>query len=116
LPPCRIIDRTEALAGPYATMLLGDLGVDVIKIELPGVGDLSRKWGARRATQPASHWLSLLWAAEVPCGPIITVPDLLNHPHDLARQNLVVTGDLTTLANPLKLLGTPPAAWPGRAH
>ena len=48
LSTCRIIDLTEALAGPYCTMLLGDLGADVIKIERPGVGDQSRKWGARR--------------------------------------------------------------------
>jgi len=60
------------------------------------------------AAQPAAHWLPLLRAAEIPCGPINTVPDLLNHPHYLARQNLVVTGDLTTLANPLKLSDTPP--------
>jgi len=64
---------------------------------------------ARLATQPAAHWLPLLRAAEIPCGPINTVPDLLNHPQYLARQNLVVSGDLTTLANPLKLSSTPPS-------
>jgi crotonobetainyl-CoA:carnitine CoA-transferase CaiB-like acyl-CoA transferase len=63
---------------------------------------------ARLTTQPAEHWLPLLRAAEIPCGPINTVPDLLSHPQYLARQNLVVTGDLTTLANPLKLSATPP--------
>ncbi|MBU0512357.1 MAG: CoA transferase [Chloroflexi bacterium] len=41
----RIIDITRALAGPYCTMMLGDLGADVIKIERPKSGDESRGWG-----------------------------------------------------------------------
>ena len=41
----QVVELTEALAGPYCAMLLGDFGAQVIKVERPGIGDQSRTWG-----------------------------------------------------------------------
>ncbi len=55
----RVIDLTEALAGPMCTMILGDLGADVIKIERPGVGDQARKWGPPFVGGESAYFLSV---------------------------------------------------------
>ncbi|GKQ38866.1 CaiB/BaiF CoA-transferase family protein [Streptomyces sp. A012304] len=46
----RVADFSRVLAGPYATMLLADLGADVVKVERPGTGDDTRAWHP-----PADH-------------------------------------------------------------
>lgn len=45
LSDIRIVDLSRVLAGPFCTQILGDLGADIIKIEKPGAGDDTRKWG-----------------------------------------------------------------------
>jgi crotonobetainyl-CoA:carnitine CoA-transferase CaiB-like acyl-CoA transferase len=55
----KVVDMTEALAGPYCGMLLGDLGADVIKIERPGAGDQSRGWGPPFLEGESAYFLSV---------------------------------------------------------
>ncbi len=55
----RVVDLSRVLAGPLATMTLGDLGADVIKIERPGEGDDTRHWGPPFAGEDAAYFLSL---------------------------------------------------------
>ena len=55
----RVVEMTEALAGPYCAMLLGDLGADVIKVERPGLGDQSRGWGPPFLDGESAYYLSV---------------------------------------------------------
>lgn len=58
LSDIRVLDLTQAMAGPICGMLLGDFGADVIKIERPGTGDQSRGWGPPFVQSESAYFLS----------------------------------------------------------
>lgn len=53
----RILDLSRVLAGPYCTMILGDLGAEVIKVEAPGGSDDTRKWGPPFKNNVSAYYL-----------------------------------------------------------
>jgi crotonobetainyl-CoA:carnitine CoA-transferase CaiB-like acyl-CoA transferase len=55
----RVLDLSRVLAGPYCTMLLADLGADVVKVERPGEGDETRSWGPPYADGESAYFLAV---------------------------------------------------------
>uniref|UniRef100_A0A4W4EIP2 Succinyl-CoA:glutarate CoA-transferase n=1 Tax=Electrophorus electricus TaxID=8005 RepID=A0A4W4EIP2_ELEEL len=55
----RVLDLTRVLAGPFATMILGDLGAEVTKVERPGLGDDTRTWGPPFVGEESAYFLSV---------------------------------------------------------
>jgi len=54
-----VLDLSRVLAGPYATMVLGDLGAEVWKVERPGFGDETRAWGPPFVGTQSAYYLSV---------------------------------------------------------
>jgi crotonobetainyl-CoA:carnitine CoA-transferase CaiB-like acyl-CoA transferase len=54
-----VVDLTRVLSGPYCTMMLGDLGARIIKIEQPGRGDDTRAWGPPFIDGESAYFLSI---------------------------------------------------------
>lgn len=55
----KVVDLTRVMVGPYATMMLGDLGADVVKVEIPGRGDDTRHWGPPFVETESVYYLSV---------------------------------------------------------
>ncbi len=55
----RVCDLTRILAGPYCTMILADMGAEVIKVERPGEGDDTRKWGPPFINGVSTYYMSI---------------------------------------------------------
>jgi crotonobetainyl-CoA:carnitine CoA-transferase CaiB-like acyl-CoA transferase len=55
----RVVDFSRVLAGPYCTMMLADMGADVIKIEQPGKGDDTRAWGPPYLGTESGYYLAV---------------------------------------------------------
>lgn len=53
----KVLDLTRVLAGPYCTMILGDMGAEVIKVEAPGGSDDTRQWGPPFQGSESAYYL-----------------------------------------------------------
>ena len=59
LQDIQVLDLTRALAGPFCTLMLGDYGADVVKIEIPETGDDTRHWGPPFIGEESAYFLSI---------------------------------------------------------
>src|SRR5919205_4146245 len=55
----KVVDLTRVMVGPYCTMMLGDLGAEVTKVEIPGRGDDTRHWGPPFVESESVYYLSV---------------------------------------------------------
>jgi crotonobetainyl-CoA:carnitine CoA-transferase CaiB-like acyl-CoA transferase len=55
----RVLDLARILSGPYCTMMLGDFGAEIIKVERPGAGDDTRHWGPPFVAGESAYYLSI---------------------------------------------------------
>jgi formyl-CoA transferase len=55
----RVIDLTRIIAGPYCTMVMGDLGAEIIKVEQPKIGDETRAWGPPWVREVSAYFIAM---------------------------------------------------------
>lgn len=70
-----VADFTRVLAGPYCTMLLGDMGAEVVKVERPGSGDDTRAWGPPYAPSGQSTYFAGVNRNKVSVGIDLATPE-----------------------------------------
>src|SRR5437588_10976157 len=54
----KVLDLTEHMAGPFCTMILADMGAEVVKLERPGKGDSTRAWGDGSEPKPYFRYIN----------------------------------------------------------
>ncbi|MEM3641053.1 MAG: CoA transferase, partial [Candidatus Bathyarchaeia archaeon] len=54
----RVLDLSRVLAGPFCSMILADLGAEVVKVEMPKIGDDTRSWGPPFLKGESAYFLS----------------------------------------------------------
>ncbi len=92
----RVLDLSRILAGPTCTQLLGDLGADIIKVERPGAGDDTRKWGppyARDAEGRVQLIRNPLKLSETPVSYRRGPPILGEHTEEVLGELLGIEGE-----------------------
>lgn len=85
----RVLDFTRVVAGPYCTMLLGDLGAEIVKVEQPGQGDDTRTWGPPFINGESTYFLGINRNKKSVCLDLHNEHDLAVA-HQLMRQSDVV--------------------------
>jgi crotonobetainyl-CoA:carnitine CoA-transferase CaiB-like acyl-CoA transferase len=90
LGPLRILDFSRILAGPFATMMLADLGADVLKVERPGAGDETRSWGPPFDAQGRATYFQSVNRNKHSLVLDLTAEADLARAHELAREADVV--------------------------
>src|SRR3954471_10113292 len=59
LSDLKVVDLSRVLAGPYLAMMLGDMGAEVVKVEQPGSGDDTRRWGPPFVQGESTYYLAV---------------------------------------------------------
>lgn len=86
----RVLDFTRVVAGPYCTMLLGDLGAEIIKVEQPGQGDDTRSWGPPFVEDESAYFLSVNRNKKSVCLDLSNEQDLQVAHRLMARSDVVI--------------------------
>jgi len=94
----RVLDLTSSVAGPYASMLLGDFGAEVVKIERPESGDDARAWGP-----PFLHGESL-WFLSVNRNKRSVALDMTTEEGAATLRDLVARADVMLVSQPPRVL------------